>query len=701
MMKMVTFSPNKHQIHVLVSIILVSSSVIAAAEEGMWTYDNFPSDTVAKTYGLAIDQAWLDHARQSTVRLDGGCTGSFVSDSGLVLTNNHCVWGCIRNLSTDESNLSEQGFLARSREDELVCPGVQISVLQEIEDVTESVAKATRGLGTGEANAQRDRVLSELADTCENQSDLECETVTLYQGGRYQLYKYERYDDVRLVFAPEFAIAAFGGDPDNFEYPRYCLDMSMLRVYDDQGQPARTPHFLEWRVAGPDPDEPVFVSGHPGSTERLLTAAELLSLRQGSLPLDIQLLSEMRGRMAVWATTSPTAERIVAQRLPSLENGLKVQRNRLGALQDERMLAVVKEREAEERRAVLAHSKLGKDYEQAWREVERAIEHYETFATRHRMIAGRRGFRSAMLGNAITLVEAAHELRHDSDERPPRFRDAALPSIERRLGAPIPVNRDFEELMLGFSLEKLREWLGPDDPLVRHLMSTESPQQLATRVTTESKLDDPEFRTSLWRGGPDAIDASEDPMIELARSIVPDIRSLGDRFEEQVEAPIRAAHERIARARFELYGETRYPDATFTLRLSYGTVSGWLESGAQVPPFTTLAALRPRVTGQDPFRLPDSWLERSERIDEATRFNLVSSNDIIGGNSGSPLIDGDGQLVGLVFDGNRHSIAGRYWFDDEINRTVSVHPEIMIESMREIYGATELLEELSLAEPKP
>ncbi len=670
------------------------------AEEGMWTYDNFPSSAVSTTYGVDLDDAWLDRVRQATVRLDGGCTGSFVSDSGLVLTNNHCVWGCIRNLSTDERNLSDDGFIARTREDELTCPGEQISVLQEIEDVTKTVADATAGLASGDANEKRDRVLAQLADGCEESSGLECESVTLYQGGRYQLYKYKRYEDVRLVFAPEFAIAAFGGDPDNFEYPRYCLDMSMLRVYED-GQPADTPHFLTWRVDGADPGEAVFVSGHPGSTERLLTLAELLSLRQGPLPLDIELTAELRGRLSIWATTSPTAERIVAQRLPSLENSLKVQRNRLGALHNERMLSLVEEREAEERRAVREHQSLGREYESAWADVAQALEQYEGFATRHRMIAGRRGFRSAMLANALTLVDAARELKLGSADRLPRFRDAALPSIERRLGAPIPVNREFEEVMLSFSLEKLRERLGPDDPLVRRLMGTESPQQLARRATSESRMDDPEFRTKLWRDGPGAIDASDDPMLELARAIAPDIRSLTERYAEQVEAPIRAAHETIARARFELYGESRYPDATFTLRLSYGQVAGWQEGEAQVSPFTTLAALRPRITGQDPFRLPDSWKASSERIPESTRFNLVSTNDIIGGNSGSPLIDSKGLLVGLVFDGNRHSIAGRYWFDPELNRTVSVHPAIMVESMRKVYEADELLEELSLLETQP
>ena len=680
---------------------LTFASSEALAEEGMWTYDNFPRTAVATTYGVDIDQPWLDHLRQSTARIDGGCTGSFASESGLVLTNNHCVWGCIRNLSTDERNLSEEGFLARTREEELTCPGERISVLQQIEDVTVKVAAAIAGLDSGEANEQRDRVLSGLADACEEESsELECEAVTLYQGGRYQLYKYKRYDDVRLVFAPEFPIAAFGGDPDNFEYPRYCLDMAMLRVYEDD-VPASTPHFLEWRVEGPDAGEAVFVSGHPGSTERALTLAELLSLRQGSLPLDIQLLSEMRGRLAIWATTSPTAERIVSQRLPSLENSLKVQRNRLAALQNVRMLERVEALQETERRAVREHPELGATYDEAWTSIEEALAHYETFANRHRMIAEMRGFRSAMLGNALTLVDGARELRLDGQDRRPQFRDAALPSIERRLGTPLPVDRDFEELMLTFSLEKLREWLGPDDPLVRRLLGRESPRQLARRVTGASQLDDPGKRTSLWRGGPDAIDADDDPMLELARAITLDIASLRERYEEQVEAKLRAAHEKIAEARFVLYGETRYPDATFTLRLSYGAVTGWEEGGSSIAPFTTLAALRPRITGQDPFRLPASWQESSENIPSDTRFNLVSSNDIIGGNSGSPLVDADGRLVGLVFDGNRHSIAGRYWFDEEINRTVSVHPEIMVEAMRRIYEAEELLGELSLIERRP
>ena len=674
-------------------LILASSAGLAAyADEGMWTFDNFPSSAVQRQYGVDITPSWLDHVRLSTIRLTN-CTASFVSPAGLMLTNHHCVESCLAELSSKDKSLVEMGFAAADRSHELRCPAQLADVLVASENVTDSVAKAIAGLSDTAANSARKRTLTTLEQSCEQASvkaksgTLRCQVVTLYEGGEYFLYKYKRFDDVRLVFAPEADIAAFGGDPDNFQFPRWSLDFSILRVYEN-GKPAVTPNYLRLNFAGPAPNQLVFVAGHPGSTARLQTRAQLEFDRDLPLPITLMRAAELRGRFIQFGTLNPAANRIVEAPLNSLQNAIKVRRKELDALNDDALLA--SKTESEEKLRASAHLQ-GPD---PWREIESATAQERTLYLQYTFLESGAGFNSGLFRDARTLLRGADERTKPNTERLREFTDASLPLIQRELYARVPVYAELEQLTLSFSLERLREWLGPDHPVVRRLLYKESPDALATRLIAETKLDDAEVRKKLWQGGKAAVAGSLDPMIGLARAVDADARALRKRYEDEVEAPIAAAAARIAVARFKAYGTNVYPDATFTLRLNYGTVQGWVEDGVPIEPFTHLERIFERSTGASPFKIPDSWIRVKEQLDMRTPFCISTNNDIVGGNSGSPLIDGDGRIVGLMFDGNIHSVAGHFWFNAANNRAIAVHPAIIREALDKVYGAKLLLAEL-------
>jgi hypothetical protein len=684
---------------IVLAVLLLAVTGLSTAEEGMWTIDNFPSDRVEDKYDVRIDDDWLRSAQLATTRLENGCTGSFASPDGLVLTNNHCVWGCIRNLSSADRNLSDDGFMASAREDELRCPGQSISVLVDLDDVTNDVSRATKDLDDAAANTARKATLTGLETECENAADgeLKCEAVTLYNGGQYFIYKYKRYDDVRLVFAPEVDIAAFGGDPDNFNFPRWCLDMSFLRAYEN-GQPAATPNYLQWRQGGPKLAEPVFISGHPGSTDRLLTMTQLKMQRDIVLPLWLLRYSELRGRMLAWQNTSDEAARTVQQRIAGIENAIKVRRNQLKALHNDSMVALKEKQEQELQAAVAADPDLQAAYGDAWGLIDEAIDTYRNFYEDHLFIENAAAFNSELFNHARTIVRGTAERELPNNERIRAYTDAALPQVEQGLAAERPINKEYEKLRLTFSLEKMREWQGPDSKYVHSILGKESPEGLAAALADGSQLDDPEVRMALWEGGVEAVNNSEDPMIRLALEIDPQARALRERFENEVEAPLTRGEEMIADARFQIYGSETYPDATFTLRVTYGAVKGWEEKGELVDPFTRTSRLFERTTGKRPFMLPDTWKAAREDLDPDTPFNFVATTDITGGNSGSPIVAADGNLVGLAFDGNIHSIAGDYWFDPATNRTVGVDTAIMLEALKTVYGAHHLVKELTVVD---
>ncbi len=681
----------------LVAALVFSTSAIA--DEGMWTFHDFPSEAVQQKYGVTVDRAWLDRVQRSVTRHESGCTGSFVSPNGLVLTNHHCVMRCLAEISDESSDYIGRGFIARSRAEERRCPTEILSVLLDVEEITPQVLAATQGLRDSEANEARKQTLSRLEADCVERSKekgaepLACESVSLYQGGQYFLYKYKRYDDVRMVFAPQHAIAAFGGDPDNFHFPRWSLDFSLLRVYEN-GAPARTPNYLPWRAEGPQAGELVFVAGHPGRTNRLFTVEQLKFQRDTQFPEYLVRNSELRGRLIQWGKTGEEPARIIQRPLQSLENMLKVYRGLNKALLDDRLMIAKSEREQALREHVLASTELTQTVGSAWDDIANAQERYRQIYGEYLYLESAAGFNSTLFRYARQLVRAAAELGKPNELRLREYADSNLPKLSAAVLAETPVYPEYEKLTLSFSLEKLREHLGPDHPVVRRLLSTESPDALANRLVDGTQLADARVRKSLWDGGAATIEASTDPMIVLARSIDPEARAVRKIYEDEVQARVAAAQERIAKARFAAYGTSTYPDATFTLRLSYGSVQGWHENGRHIEPFTTLERLYERATGNPPFALPQVWLNTRHELDPNTRFNLVSTNDVVGGNSGSPLIDRQGRLVGLVFDGNIHSLSGNYWYDAELNRTVSVHPAIMLLALEKVYGMGDLAREI-------
>ncbi len=674
----------------LLAACAVSLPVFAA--EGMWTFDNFPAGAVKQSFGADITPGWLDHVRLATLRLRN-CSASFVSPDGLILTNHHCIESCLAELSTKEKSLLQLGFHAAARKDEARCPAQHADVLVGTENITDAVLKAGAGLNDAAANIARKKVLTSLEQACvlastkSKSGRLECQSIRLYEGGQYFLYKYKRYADLRLVFAPEEDIAAFGGDPDNFQFPRWSLDFSILRAYEDN-KPAKTANHLQIDFAGPRANQLVFVSGDPGTTARLQTRSQLEFARDVTLPTALLRAAELRGRYIQFGKNNAGDERITLAPLNNLQNGIKVRRKELDALNDAARLEE-KSKAEQALRAAAAFSD-----SDPWQAIAAASSRERALYLPYLFIENSAGFSSALFRNARLLVRGADERLKPNTDRLREFSDSELPHIQRDLYEQVPVYPEFEQLTLSFSLERMREWLGPDHPVVRRLMSKESPDALATRLIAETELNDAAFRKRLWEGGRSAVYASRDPMIVLARSIDDDARAIRKQYEDEVEAPIATAARRIAAARFEAYGVNTYPDATFTLRLNYGTVEGWVENGSVVEPFTHLDRAFERATGAAPFNIPESWLRVRAQLDMSTPFCISTSNDIVGGNSGSPLIDAGGNMVGLMFDGNIHSIAGRYWFNPDNNRAIALHPAIIREALLKVYGAKELLLEL-------
>jgi V8-like Glu-specific endopeptidase len=668
------------------------------ADEGMWTFDNAPKAAIKQKLGVQLTDAWLQQVQRSITRLESGCTGSFISPEGLVLTNHHCIAQCLAELSSKEQDYLGAGFNAASRSAERQCPGEIISVLIEVENITSKVNSATRALSDAKANEARKRTLSTLEAECSASAKtatgkaLACEAVTLYQGGQYFLYKYQRYQDVRLTFAPHAAIAAFGGDPDNFNFPRWCLDFGLLRVYED-GQPARTPNYLRWRSAGPASGEAVFVAGHPGSTSRLLTVAQLDFERDTFLPATLLRSSEMRGRLIQWGKNGAEQLRIAQDLLSGIENSLKVYRGMQRALLDE-SLVQNKRREEQQLRASLARNpKLSAQTGDAWSQIATAERRHREIDQRLAYLEGGAGFGGELFGFARLLVRGAAERSKPNAERLREYADSSLPKIAAEVVAEVPIYPEFEELRLSFSLDKLREALGPDEPIVRRLLGSDSPDTLAGKLVRGTRLGDAKLRRELWEN-PSATATSADPMLVLARDIDGDARAVRKIYEDEVQAISATAQEKIARARFALLGTGAYPDATFTLRLSYGAVQSWRENGEDIANFTRLERVYERATGKAPFALPQQWLDARGKLDPKLPFNYVTTNDIVGGNSGSPVVDAAGRLVGLAFDGNIHSIAGDYGYDNQLNRMVAVHPQIIIAALREVYGAQALAQEI-------
>ena len=669
------------------------SSRPLTSDEGMWLLNDFPAERLGRLHGFTPSQEWLDHVRLSAARLAGGCSGSFVSPNGLVMTNHHCAARCIEQLSTAKKDYVANGFYAKSEKDEVKCPEIEINQLISITDVTDRINAATKGLTGARFNEANKAEQSRIEKECAQSDDVRCDVVTLYRGGRYHLYKYQRHQDVRLTFAPEFASAFFGGDPDNFNFPRYDLDVTFLRVYKD-GKPLSGGHHFKWSAQGAKEGDLTFVAGHPAKTSRDLTMAEFEYLRDVELPMRLLRLAEWRGRLTEFQTKGPEQKRIASGKLFGIENSLKATRGRVEALRDPDVFGKKAAAEKELRAKVDADPALKDAYGGAWDAIAEAEKKMRHIATRYALLEQGAGFWSDLFEHARRLVRAGTELSKPNEQRLREFVDSQKPALVQKVTSTAPIYEELDTLMLTQALTGLRAELGADDPVVRKVLGKDSPREVAQRLVKGTKLRDPKVRKALFEGGEAAIGASKDPMIEFARLVEPDARSVRKLYEDEVESVVKKNAELIAKARFQVYGTSVYPDATATLRLSFGQVRGWEEGGKKVTPMTTLGGAFDRATGKDPFALPKSWIENKAKLDLATPFNFSTTNDIIGGNSGSPVVDREGRIVGLIFDGNIHSLGGDYVYDGKDNRAVAVHSAALLETLEKIYGASRIVEEI-------
>jgi hypothetical protein len=660
----------------------------------MWTFDKFPAERVRSAYGVTIDQPWLDHVRAASVRLTNGCSAAVVSREGLVVTNNHCVVECVQALSTTSTDHVRHGFFSDSRAQERRCPGMQAEILTAIVDVTAEVRAAIRGRGGADFVRARDGAMAAAeARVCGRDPQLRCQTVAFYRGGEFKVYRYRKYEDVRLVFAPEVAMAFFGGDPDNFNFPRYDYDVGMVRLYD-AGGPAQTPQFLRWTARPPREGEPVFVSGNPGSTERQLTVAQLETQRDVALPATQLQRAALRGRLVQFSAESEENRRIATDPLFGIENAFKASYGRQMALNDRAMMQARRAAETDLRARVAARPDLAARIGDPWGEIAALQEAYRAQYPAYRQLEWGAGSASQLFDYARTLVRGSREVALPSAQRLPEFSDSRLPLVTRNLLEGRPIDAPLERIFLESWLAGARQQLTADAPATHALLGRESPEALAARLVAGTRLSDPAFRRRLWEGGFPAVIASDDPMIRYVLAIDPLARRTRRTWEEQVSGPTERAAERIAQARFAVYGDSIYPDATFTLRLSYGRVSGWTQHGVTVGPTTDFAGLYRRATGAFPYALAPRWLAARERLRPDTVMNFATTNDITGGNSGSPVVDAGGAIIGLAFDGNIHSLGGDYFYDGALNRTVAVSTAAITEALITVYGRQALVREL-------
>jgi len=667
--------------------------VLVRADEGMWTFDNPPLKQLQEKYRFTPSREWLDHVRLSSVRLNDGGSGSFVSAHGLVLTNHHVARGQLQKNSTALRDYVRDGFYAATPEQEMKSPDLEINVLVSMENVTSRVSAALRGARTPEAQfAARRAAMAEIERDSQQKTGLRSDVVTLYQGGEYWLYRYKKYTDVRLVFAPEQQIAFFGGDPDNFTYPRYDLDMALFRVYEN-GKPIDSKDYLKWNPKGAANNELVFVSGHPGSTARLDTVAQIEYLRDSYLPNRVKILRSRISTLDKYSAAGAEQARQAASQIFSYANSLKLFEGESKGLLDKAIMDKKRQDEADFRAKVTANPEWKAAYSSAW----------DAIADAEKKMAPRareplyRALDSQLLSLASNLVEYVAEMKKPDGDRLPGYHDAQLDSLKYRMFSPAPIYPAMEIARLGGSLDLALAELGSGDALLRAVLNGRAPQQAAADLVNGTKLADPAVRHKLVDGGQAAVDASTDPMIVAARKMDPLRRELIKWTEDNVQSVVERAGEQLGKARFAAYGKTAYPDATFTLRLSYGQMKGYPMNGTQAPYKTTFYGLYDRAQGFDfapPFNLPSRYSEARSRLDLATPLDFVSTNDIVGGNSGSPVINRNAEIIGLIFDGNIESLVGDFVYDGETNRAVAVHTAAMTEALRKLYNAQRLVNEL-------
>ena len=675
------------------------ANVPGFAEEGMWLFTNPPTEAIAEKYGVTLTPEWLENVQKSSIRFASSGSASFVSPKGLVMTNHHVGVGTVQRMSSADNDLVLNGYYAATQADELKCPGVELNVLWDVRDVTEKVHAAVRpGLMGDAAEQARRAAIVTIENEANAETGLKCTVVPFFNGGLYHLYCYKKYTDIRLVFAPEQKIGFFGGDPDNFEYPRYCLDVMFFRAYENDA-PAETPNYLKFSESGAIDDELVFVSGHPGRTNRFKTVAELKFYRDKLNPFGMEKVYRKEVTLKAYAEMSAENLRQVQTDIFRWTNYRKVRLGVLTSLQDESLMSRKEAEEKKLREEITRARLLNPNEVSPWLQIERALKQWETIMFAHDLLETGEGFNTPLFGYARVIVRAATEAQKPEDKRLRGYTSEDLPAIRASLEAQTPIYENVEIAKLSDSLTLLVEKLGAEDPLVRQIMAGKSPQNRALELTKGSKLFDAKNRVEMFdaaiEGG---LIATDDPMVQLALTIDKRAREVRNVMETRVEEPMRQAYTKIADARFKLYGTTVYPDATFTLRLTYGQIMGVTDpDGAKHPAWTVMGDTFKHGEAHDfipPYQLPESWLQARERIKYDTPMNTISTTDTIGGNSGSPMLNAAGEIVGILFDGNRVAHARSFIYDDTHIRSVSVCSTAIIEALKSVYATERLLEEL-------
>ncbi len=674
--------------------ILLIFSFAAHADEGMWTFDNPPMKQLKERYDFVPTQEWLDHVRLSSVRFNDGGSGSFVSPNGLVLTNHHVARGQLQKLSSAEANYVVDGYYAKSMDQELKATDLELNVLVSMEDVTARINNSVKkNMTDQEALEARKAEMAKIEKESLKKTGLRSDVITLYQGGEYWLYRYKKYTDVRIVFAPEMQAAYYGGDFDNFTYPRYDLDMAIVRVYEN-GKPVNSKNYLKWNTGGAGEGDLVFVPGNPGSTNRLQTVAQLERQRDFSYPYRLRMINRRIEVLKKYSARGPEQARQANGQIFGLSNAIKAWSGEYKGLLDESLMEKKIKDEAEFKALVNSKPEWKKEYAEAWDEISAAEDAMVEMLKplRYRSVSG-----SRMFGMAESIVKYVAEINKPDGERLEGFHDSQLETSLFYLLSPAPSYPELEKIMLADGLLQSLENLGEEDPFIKIVLNGKSPEEVAADLIDRTQIADPAYRKSLIDGGIKAVENSTDPLVELAKKLDPMSRTMDKEKEDKVESVEAAAEQKLGRARFAVYGKSVNPDANFTLRLSYGKVEGYEMNGTMAPSKTTMYGLYDRANSfdfQPPFNLPKRFIERKDKLDLSTPANFVNSCDIIGGNSGSPVINQKAELVGLIFDGNIESLVGRYIYYESNNRSVAVHSSYMIEAMRKLYDASDLADEL-------
>jgi hypothetical protein len=679
-------------------VIVLLCSCFSYADEGMWLYNAFPKQKVKAKYGFEPTQQWLDHLRLASVRFNNGGSGSFVSADGLTFTNHHVGAECIQQLSTGGKDYIKTGFYAATEAEEAKCPSLELNQLVGIEDVTSQVNAGVKpGMSASDAAAAQRSATANIEKDCASSTGLRCDVITLYSGEVFDLYKYKKYTDVRLVFAPEFAAAFFGGDPDNFEYPRYDLDITFFRVYENN-KPAHISNYLHWSPNGIKDGELIFVSGNPGRTDRLKTMSQLDFLRDMDFPQRLEIYQKTLDALRNFAAESQENARIAEEDIFGYANSQKAINGEEQGLKDPQLMQKKAKEEDQLKAAVKGNPKLQAEIGDPWAEIAQAMQVYRDNYLPIAYVERMRGFSSELAHVARNLVRGAEQRTKPNDQRLREYRDSALPSLEQEMFSPAPIYKSLEVVMLTNSFNMMEQKLGPDNAVVKKVLNGKTPAEAAKQLIDGTKLEDVAVRKQLWEGGERAIQASTDPLIVAMREIEPDALAVRKIYDDQVDAVERRDGAKIARARFSKSGFTEPPDAGFTLRLSYGAVKGYTENGKRIPYFTTMGGAYQHADAhgnKPPYELPESWMKAKSKLKLSTPLDFVSTADIIGGNSGSPTVNKAGEVVGIIFDGNIESLPWDFEYDDRQARAISVDSRGIIEALHTIYGANGLADELT------